>query len=237
MAATSETVNAPEIVNIPAWPFLVANHELGRVDYRTLVAPDFLGDQGCSQILTTLPVEQENDGIHSCYVTYRSSTGETCKLAALYQTRTIPPDTYFPIRPQREVQVIVGLIFTLRFPHLRVTPELLEESFALYEDDYRQFCSSLQPRDFPVILSWPLSASLSSPLVVNLMPEQNTTRLQPRTYPQRPARVIPQQHAERAFPIARSQVLEQITQETFLTRLRSLFTWRHRFRRKDAPFS
>jgi hypothetical protein len=40
-----------------------------------------------------------------------------------------------------------------------------------------------------------------------------------------PAQVNPQQRAERAFPISRAQVLEEITQETFFSRLRRFFHW------------
>jgi hypothetical protein len=225
VAATSDPIINAETKNVPAWPFLVANHELGRVDYRTLVAPDFLVDQECSQILTSLPLSMEEEGVHSCCVTYRTGSGETCKIVALYQFLPVPAEGYFPIRPQREVQVIAGLIFTLRAFSPCVTPELLKESFQLYDEEYRQFCRSHQPREFPVILSWPLAAPPASPLTVTTMPEQDATRLHPRLFAHRTARVNPQQRAERAFPISRAQIMEEITQETFFSRLRRFFHW------------
>lgn len=240
MATSSSSDLQQEIPLVPAWPFLVANHELGRVDYRTLVAPDFLADQECEQVLSSLPLSVDEESIHSCYVTYRSASGEICKVGVLYQAVLISGESYFPIKPQRQVQIIVGLVFTLRYFQPRLSPELLRESFQLYEEDYRQFCHSATPRDFPVTVSWPLAAQLATPLTVVSMPEQDTTRLQPRQGTYRSAKVVPQQRAERAFPISRTQVLEQITQETFFTRLLRLFRGRHkrpRIKHNDLPFS
>ena len=240
MATSSASNTQPETTIVPAWPFLVANHELGRVDYRTLVAPDFLADQECEQVLSSLPLAMDEESIHSCYVTYRSANGETCKVGVLYKIMEISGESFFPIKPQRQVQIIVGLVFTLRYFHLSLSPELLQESFQLYEEDYRQFCHSTNPRDFPVTVSWPLAAPRATPLTVTSMPEQDTTRLQPRQGAYRSAKVVPQQRAERAFPISRSQVMEQITQETFFTRLLRLFRWRRSrpsVKGDDLPFS
>lgn len=213
---------------VPAWPFLVANHELGRVDYRALVAPDFLNEQGCSQILASLPLVGDDDTVHSCYLSYRSITGEACRIAALYQTRTLATEGLFRVKPQRAVQIVVGVVHLRLFPDQGIDLALLEESFALYEDDYRAFCRMIQPREFPVIQSWPLAATLTTPPVVTALPEQNATRLIPTASPSRPARVIAQQRALRALPIARHQVLQQIRQDTLLTRFFRLFRWPQR---------
>ncbi len=226
---TSKTTLPPQATIIPAWPFLVANHELGRVDYRTLIAPDFLSDQGCSQVLASLPLDGDDDTAHSCYLTYRSESGETCRIATLYQTRTIATEEFFPVKPQRAVQIVVGLVVLRTFPDQGISLSLLDESFALYEDDYRAFCSAPQPRGFPVIQSWPLAAPLTtSPTIVTGLPELNATRLIPTSYPSRPAHVLPQQRAQRAFPIARHQVLEQIRQDALLTRFLKRFRWPQR---------
>ena len=222
---TSNTTLSPQATTIPAWPFLVANHELGRVDYRTLIAPDFLSDQGCSQVLASLPLDGDDNTAHSCYLTYRTESGETCRIATLYQTRTLATEEFFSVKPQRAVQIVVGLVILRTFPDQGISLSLLDESFALYEDDYRAFCSAPQPRGFPVIQSWPLAAPLTTPPTVTALPELNATRLVPTSYPSRPARALPQQRVQRAFPITRHQVLKQIRQDTRLTRFLKRFRW------------
>ncbi|MBB6052696.1 hypothetical protein [Armatimonas rosea] len=213
MAVSSD----PNIV--PAWPFLVANHELGRVDYRTVVAPDFLADQAASQVLTALPMDLDDSGPFLCELSYRSGKRSLCKVTVLYTIRTIPSAEYFPIRPQRAVQIISGLVLPQPLAQPACDPTLLEECFTLYSDDYRQFCWTMLPRDYPIVLSWPLAVSVAPHSPLTVLPPLDTTRIHSRALPSRPAAVIPQQRAERAFPIARTEVLARISQESRLRRL------------------
>jgi hypothetical protein len=219
-----------EPIVVPAWPFLVANHELGRVDYRTLVAPDFMGDQDASQVLASLPFESEADteAPFCCELTYQTARQERCKVTVVYQTRTISAESYFKVRPQRAVQVLVGAVFTQPFSTSSPSPELLEECFALYEEDYRLFCHALPPRDFPVVLSWPLATTLTAPASLSPLVSQDATRVHPKPFPKRSAQLVAAQRAERAFPIARTAVLKQVCSETRIQRLwrqLHLFSW------------
>jgi hypothetical protein len=215
---------------IPLWPFLVANHELGRVDYRTLIAPDFMTEQGCGELLATLPLSSNESALHLCTLHYHLPRGQRCRVVALYQLRPLPAGGYFPVQPQREVQVILGLVLLQSLGERGIDPRLLGESFTLYEDYYRAFCRSYQPRDFPVIPSWPLAAPLSHPLSLTRMPDQ--TALQPPAAPHSlwALAVLPTQRLQRSHPITRKQVLARIRQRPRIFQLLRIFPFPPLFR-------
>lgn len=208
-----------EPIIVPAWPFLVANHELGRVDYRTLVAPDFLGDQDASQVLAALPIDSDQTGPFVCELTYRGARREQCRLTLVYQVRSIPSESYFAVRPQRAVEILTGLVFLQPIAPLGVGAAFLDECFTLYEDDYRQFCRALPPHDFPVVLSWPLAITLNPDEVLSQLPTQDATRVHSRSITSRSAQTLPAQRAERAYAISRHETLAQIRTESFLAQL------------------
>lgn len=210
----------------PAWPFLVANHERGRVDYRTIVAPDFLGEQGVSQVLAGLPLELETEEVACCRLTYQTARGKRCEVTAVFQAKTIVGEQYFPVRPQRSVQVLVGAIFSQPLTEAMPSQALLSECFALYEDSYREFCQTSAPTHFPVVLSWPLTAALTEPPPPTALPPLDGTRLHGAPLPTRSAPVVASLRAERAYPISRATILQQIQRRnpSLWARLRGYFS-------------
>lgn len=209
---SSETRNA---LKIPAWPFLIANHEAGRVDYRALVAPDFLCEQQCSQILTALPFPEESHLPFRCSIAYRAD-GRT-----LYHTVAVFRLLEFPGSGQggRRVQVLSGLLLASGDEAVCLPYSALERAFTLYADDYKAFCEESSPTTFPIVASWPLSVERALNDPATLLPSCDATRLRPKPLPTRPA--VP--CAEEAHSIDRSELRQLLGEESFFTRLKGLF--------------
>ena len=196
---------------IPAWPFLVANHEPQRVDYRPIVAPDFLCDQQRSPVLTLLPMPEEStEALFGCVLSY--CVGKTTfQIQVLYQVL----DRFDPELSDRQIRVLSGLIVPPSVGAGRIVLNDLERGRALYDDAYRRFCQDSLPHSFPVAAAWPLALEPSVGAPPDYLAPCDATLLRSQPYP-----ILPVQRPESdSHPITRRELLRQIKTETSVTRL------------------
>lgn len=208
------SAEARNAIAFPAWPFLIANHEVGRVDYRALVAPDFLCEQQCSQILTALPFPEESFLPHRCSLTYRAHGRSLYKTVAIFRLLEFPGAQ----QGGRRIQVLSGLLLPSGDEAVSVPFSALERAFSLYADDYRAFCEEPSPTTFPVIASWPLSVERAVTEPASLLQRCDASRLRPKPLPTRAALRC----EDEAHGIGRAELLKLLGEETLLTRLKGL---------------
>lgn len=200
---------------VPAWPFLVANHEPLRVDYRPLVAPDFLCEQQRSPVLTLLPLPEESTAtVFACMLAYRLGSA-SLQLLALFQVR----DRFDPTLSDRQVRVISGLILPPTANMQSVSTETLQTAYGLYERCYQEFCASTSPSTFPVVASWPQALTSEPGAPLTYLPPCDATRVQSQSHTIHQA----PRPASEVHPITSREILRELQTETPLSRVLHFF--------------
>ena len=200
---------------IPAWPFLVANHERLRVDYRPLVAPDFMCEQQRSATLTLLPHPQTASESFLASMILSKVGGSTFQVLALFQVW----ERLDPSFSDRRIQVITGLIVPGTTAKNKITEEHVKSAKLLYEPTYSAFCQSLEPSTFPVIASWPLDLTPQTGYPPTYLPSCDATRVTTQSFEIQPAL----RPSSGVHPMTSRALLREIRTDTLLSRTLRFF--------------
>lgn len=165
-----------------AWPFVVANHELKRVDYRPVVAPDFLCEQQRSPILTLLSLPEESSmALYGGSVQYELGAHHH-QIFAAYQVL----DRHDPAFGDRQIRVLSGLVYLPSNRGIGITKEALTRAHQLCEEVYRKFCLASEPYATPVYASSPLTLPSSASEPLTYFPSCDASRFRAQPFPSHP---------------------------------------------------